>query len=145
MDWVGDVVAAADSGWAITAIFLIGLYVLLWKYGGELIRALRANTEMTKKAAEVTEGVAESIVTNHGSKNLGDAIDRLTEWVAQHMIDSDRIDAGVARTLLQQRELKKALDKHIAEYRKDREDDAAAIAVAKKLAALHEGKDEDAE
>lgn len=109
MEGLGDIVEAADSAWAITAIALLGIFALLWKYGGEILKLTRENAEVAKVNAEVTQGVAESIVTNHGSRNLGDAIDRLTEWMLQHMEDSARTEAELSI-------ISAKLGKHLAEY-----------------------------
>lgn len=92
MDSLARAVEAADSGWPVVAIAVIGLYLLLWKFGDKLLVALRENTahtvaakEIAQDAKDVADGVAKDIVTNHGSKNLGDAIDRLTEWTLTNM------------------------------------------------------------
>lgn len=91
MDGISEIVEAADSGWALAAIFLIGIYLLLWKYGGEMLRLSRENNLVTKN-------VADSIVTNHGSKNLGDAVDRLTESVWSVQADLKAIENEQALT-----------------------------------------------
>ena len=80
---------AVGSSWsAIALLVLIGLFLLLWKFGRDIIKALRDNTSKTER-------IQASIKTNHGSKNIGDAIDRLTTKVAE--IDqalADHIAAG---------------------------------------------------
>jgi len=75
---IAAIVASADSGWAIAAIFLIGSFGLLWKFGNDILGLLKENNRMTQAAQLQTEHISHSIITNHGSKNLGDAIDRLT-------------------------------------------------------------------
>lgn len=92
MDFLADAVAEVDGPYSLVAIFLIGLYVVIWRWGGKLLEALNHNTEVTlsaKKEASTAASnaaeVAESIITNHGSRNLGDAVDRITEWLMQHM------------------------------------------------------------
>lgn len=80
--------AVGDSWAAIVLLVLIGLFLLLWKYGRDLIKAVQANTKTTNH-------ISKSIITNHGSKNIGDAVDRLTAKVAE--IDTalqDHISAG---------------------------------------------------
>jgi hypothetical protein len=74
MDSLARAVEAADGPWPVLAIAVIGLYVLAWKFGKDFLSILKANHAETKH-------ISESIVTNHGSKNLGDAVDRLTEQV----------------------------------------------------------------
>lgn len=119
MDWLAEVVQAADSGWAITAIFLLGIYVLLWKFGGEvlqLVRDINTTAHHANKTAvankKQVEDIATSIVTNHGSKNLGDAVDRITEWMLSHMAETR--EANEKLTALSDR-----LEEHIGDSRKD--------------------------
>lgn len=102
MEGLADAVANADSPYAIIAIALIGLYALGWRWGGKMIERMDENTKLTRSAkneaanaaikadnaADKAAGVAQSILTNHGSKNLGDAVDRITEWLLQHMQES---------------------------------------------------------
>lgn len=94
-DGLAEVVDAADSAYALFAIAMIGMFALAWRWGGKLLDKLAENTRVTKESKEVAveakkiaTGVAESIVTNHGSKNLGDAVDRITAWLVQHMEES---------------------------------------------------------
>jgi len=94
MDMAG-VVAAADSPYSIIAIALIGLYALGWRWGGKMLDKMDRNTRLTEEAKSVAveakdkaKKIQESIVTNHGSKNLGDAVDRLTTWLLEHIEDS---------------------------------------------------------
>lgn len=77
MDSLAELVDAVDSWWSIMALLMIGLYALAWKFGSELIH----NTRKTN----------ESIQTNHGSKNLGDAVDRLTDLLLAHSEDISEI------------------------------------------------------
>lgn len=79
MEPLVEAVQAADSVWAVLAIAIIGLYVLVWKFGGQLLSVARENNAVAKEAHAEVKSVSESIVTNHGSKNMGDAIDRITE------------------------------------------------------------------
>lgn len=75
--------AVGNSWSAVALLVLIGCFLLLWKYGRDLIKAVQANTKTTNH-------ISKSIVTNHGSKNIGDAVDRLTSKVAE--IDQRLID-----------------------------------------------------
>jgi hypothetical protein len=95
---LADAVAAADSVWAVTAIFFIGIYVLLWKYGGEMLKLARENNKVVKDTRSETQAISSNIITNHGSKNLGDSVDRLTEWMAQHMREG-RTNAETIRSI----------------------------------------------
>lgn len=81
-----DAVAQADSPYALIAIVVIGFYVLVWRFGGKLIDAVEENTRLTKangtvakEANQTVTDVKQAIVTNHGSRNIGDAIDRITD------------------------------------------------------------------
>lgn len=98
MDSMADAVAAADSIYAVLAIGILGLYALLWRFGGELLKKMDKNTEITVEANSVAKDVATSIITNHGSKNIGEAIDRLTEWMVRHM-DESQHDKDQLRSL----------------------------------------------
>jgi hypothetical protein len=122
MDWVEGVVNSGDSAWKVFTIFLIGIYVLLWKYGGELVKLARENNTEAKQAHRVARTASETavevrnearqisknIVTNHGSKNLGDAIDRITEWMLTHMKEQRDSDSQIS-------ELRRELALHLAE------------------------------
>jgi hypothetical protein len=99
----------------LLALVIIGFFALAWKFGKEIITALREiRTEQaavrveTAATKEKVEHVSTSIVTNHGSKNIGDAVDRLTGWF---------MDSEVERTentkLLQL--VARRLDEHIAD------------------------------
>ena len=79
MDPLVQAVEAADSGWAVLSIAIIGIYVLLWRFGGQLLSLSRDSNRVAKEAHAKVEDVQQSIITNHGSKNMGDAIDRITE------------------------------------------------------------------
>lgn len=89
------IMEAADSGWPVVALFVVILGGLGWKYGAELLRITKQNQELAMSSQNValankreTEHISDAIITNHGSKNIGDAIDRLTEWMAVHMVES---------------------------------------------------------
>lgn len=79
MDTLLKAVEAADGPWPVLAIFIIGLYVLVWRYGGALLAIVRANTEVAAQANAKADQISAAIVTNHGSANLGEAVDRLYE------------------------------------------------------------------
>ena len=57
-------------------LLLVGALALAWKYGREMLSLMRETTKVTKN-------IKTDIITNRGSKNLGDAIDRLTENVGK--------------------------------------------------------------
>lgn len=108
---LASVLDAIDHPGAVFGILAIGLYLLLWKYGGELLKLSRRNSaiireshEIAKEARDVAvsaetkvDDIGTAIVTNHGSKNLGDAIDRLTEWMMLHMRESRASDERMAQ------------------------------------------------
>jgi len=102
---LADAVAATDGPWALAAIAVIGLYVLLWRYSGQIIGLLQENRDRAEVAVEKAEvvhqevrDISSAIVTNHGSKNLGDAVDRLSQWMLLHLEEA-RDDAEELRVL----------------------------------------------
>lgn len=118
MEWVADIIDSVDTPLGLLALVIIGFFALAWKFGKEIITALREiRTEQAAVRAEVdvTKAVAEhvksSIVTNHGSKNIGDAIDRLTGW----FMDSETERAENTKLL---QLVAKRLDDHIRESEK---------------------------
>lgn len=52
-------VEAADSLYAVLAIGIIGLYLLLWKYGGEILKLTRSNS-----VADAVEELSQTL-NNH--------------------------------------------------------------------------------
>lgn len=102
-DALARAVEAADGPWPVIAIAVIGLYVLLWRFGGQLLAVARENNVVAHEAKDVAvaahdeaKQISESIITNHGSKNLGDAVDRLTAWMLTHLDESREADRAVA-------------------------------------------------
>jgi ubiquinone biosynthesis protein UbiJ len=71
---VETVMAGANGPWPVIALAVLGGYVILWKFGNQILGLLQQTHAEARN-------ISESIVTNHGSKNLGDAVDRLTEQV----------------------------------------------------------------
>lgn len=103
MESLVDAVAEADSWHSLVAIGLIGLFVMLWRWGGRLLDLVQQVLHVTEQAAqdasdarEQVDRVASSIVTNHGSKNLGESVDRITEWLVQHMEEARHRDEMLA-------------------------------------------------
>lgn len=93
---MATVLAAADSWTAILLLFLTAIFLLLWKYGYELLKLARDSNEKAHTAAatvsqvkNTTDQVRRNIITNHGSMNLGDAIDRITAvvWDLQRSVE----------------------------------------------------------
>jgi len=118
---LADAVAATDGPWALAAIAVIGLYVLLWRYSGQILTLLKESRDRAVVAVEKAEvvhqevkDISSSIMTNHGSKNLGDAIDRLSQWMLLHLEES-RDDAEALRIL------KREFIAHIAQTDNDRD------------------------
>jgi len=80
VDAIADIIGAVDTPLGLLALVIIGLFALAWKFGKEILATLREiRVEQTATKAQV-DHVSSSIITNHGSKNIGDAIDRLTGW-----------------------------------------------------------------
>lgn len=95
MNSLEKAVEAADGPWPVIAIAIIGLYLLIWKFGAQLLTIGKTNQGLAKDAVKTAslakdqvQAVADQMVTNHGSKNLGAAIDRLTEWMLLHLEES---------------------------------------------------------
>jgi hypothetical protein len=104
VDSLARAVEAADSGWAVLAIAIIGVYVLVWKFGGQILGIVKENNSVAKS-------LQESIITNHGSKNIGDAIDKLTEALGAlrqdfdlHIVQEGEVLAGIKAQLTAQDE-----------------------------------------
>ena len=56
MDFVEGIIGAADSGWAITALLILGVYAIFWKYGGDVLKLVKGNS---KNGDEVMAAVEE--------------------------------------------------------------------------------------
>lgn len=69
---IAHIIEAADTLRAIIILFMFGVFAFGWKYGREVL-------QLARTMAERTEKISGDIVTNHGSKNLGEAVDRLYE------------------------------------------------------------------
>lgn len=87
-----DVLGAVDGPWALLALITIGVFYLLNKFGNSILALLKVN-------AEKTEQIQQSIITNHGSANIGDAVDRLTSRVMN--IERNVTDQGNIISLVQ--------------------------------------------
>lgn len=121
MDSLADIVEAADSPWGIVALIVLGLYVLMWKYGGTLL-------QLQRETRDASVHVKEAIITNQGSKNLGDAIDKLTEALdsAHTKIDTVHEATKTNRDLID--EVNASLLRHSAESRRDHTEKRQQIA-----------------
>jgi hypothetical protein len=98
---VAQIIEAADTFQAIVILLLLGFFALAWKYGREILLLMRG-------ASETTEKIDKDLQTNHGSKNIGDAVDRLYEMV---------LDIQVTREIDSKRacERQAALERHLRE------------------------------
>ena len=103
MEDLARAVEAADSVWPVLAIAIIGLYVLVWKFGRDILQLTRENqyvaVEAKDTAVEVrdaTDLLTSNIQTNHGSTSLGNAIDNITEALQQHLVEHRKTDERVA-------------------------------------------------
>lgn len=118
MDSLVDAVEAADSVWAVVAIALIGIYVLLWRYGGKLLDLLSKNTTTTNEAKEIALSahataarVEAQLKTNHGSESLGHAVDMLTEAITRIDERGERTESVAAQVALEAAETRSILQK----------------------------------
>jgi len=118
MDAVADIIGAVDTPLGLLALVIIGFFALAWKFGNSLITLLKEiRVEQSSAKALVVEAdkkmehVQQAIITNHGSKNIGDAIDRLTGWFMDS--ETERAENTQLLQLVATR-----LDDHLAESAK---------------------------
>ncbi len=85
MDWVPSLFQEVGIGPGIGILLGGGALLWFWRATRDIKLSfkgakekLEENTEQTTKAVATVKKIESEIVTNHGSKNLGDAIDRLT-------------------------------------------------------------------
>ena len=71
---IATVLEAADTFQAFVLLALFGVFLIVWKYGRELLALVRETREHASQ-------ISSDIVTNHGSANLGNAVDRLYECI----------------------------------------------------------------
>ena len=71
---IATVLEAADTFQAFVLLALFGVFLIVWKYGRELLALVRETREHATQ-------ISSDIVTNHGSANLGNAVDRLYECI----------------------------------------------------------------
>ena len=81
-DDIATVIEAADTLKAIAVLLLLGSFALTWKYGREILQLARALHEKTEK-------INKGLETNHGSENMGQAVDRLYEMVLDLQVTRD--------------------------------------------------------
>ena len=74
MDGAASIIEAVDSPYSLTTVLVLVIGAFGWRWGGKMLDALHENTQVTKEAKavaveakEVADGVATSIITNHGS------------------------------------------------------------------------------
>lgn len=106
MDAIADIIGAVDTPLGLLALVIIGFFALAWKFGNALIGLLKEIRTEQATAKEKIEHVSSSIVTNHGSRNIGDAVDRLTGW-----FQDSEVERAENTQLLQL--VAKRLDDHI--------------------------------
>lgn len=82
---IARIIEAADTFQAIVILLLIGFFLLAWKYGREILQLARALHEKTEK-------IDKGLETNHGSENMGKAIDRQYEMLLDLQVTRE-IDA----------------------------------------------------
>lgn len=96
MDSLVDAIEAADGPWPVVAIFIIGLYLMIWRYGGPMLSLMRENNALAKDAHTKAQEIATSIETNHGSKSIGDAVDKLTDSVGTLVNENRTLQVDMA-------------------------------------------------
>lgn len=115
MDSIASIIDSVDTPLGLLALVIIGFFALAWKFGKDIIVTLREiRVEQTATKTQLDDAktkidhVSDSIVTNHGSKNIGDAIDRLTGWFMDS--ETERAENTQLLQLVARR-----LDDHITE------------------------------
>jgi hypothetical protein len=108
VDAIAEIIGAVDTPLGLLALVIIGFFALAWKIGKEIITALREIRVEQAATKTQVDHVSSSIVTNHGSKNIGDAVDRLTGW----FMDSETERAENTQLL---QLVAKRLDDHISD------------------------------
>ena len=95
MDDIISVMEAANSVWPVLALAVLGVLMLIWKFGGQLIQLQHENLEASRK-------LARDIQTNHGSKNVGQAIDRIIEvvWDIQAKTDQNTLNIAALHEIV---------------------------------------------
>lgn len=101
---------SVNSVWAVLALFLVGTFLLIWKYGHEILKLSRDSNAKARSAAVAAEKIREDIITNHGSDNLGDSIDRLTGWVSKLLKEQRKSAADRKQLNITVHELQEGLE-----------------------------------
>lgn len=114
MDWIPTLFEQLGFTRAMIVIGVGGIGFWLWRATKDIKLTF---TREVEKVATQTQGIADAIVTNHGSENMGKAIDRQYEMlrdldtkVNTHIVEAeaDRAEARAER---------RRLDRHIEESR----------------------------
>ena len=121
MTEIAGIIGAVDTPLGLLALVIIGFFALAWKFGKDIITTLREIRVQQAETKEKVEHVSTSIVTNHGSKNIGDAIDRLTGWFMDS--EAERAENTQLLQLVARR-----LDSHIDETEPMKEQFKALLA-----------------
>lgn len=95
---VAVIIEAVDSWRAVLILLTLEFYLIFWKYGREMLSLMRETTKVTKN-------IKTDIITNHGSKNLGDAIDSLTENVGKLQASQAEINLRLENYIADHHEL----------------------------------------
>lgn len=90
-------VEAANGFWPVLAIAIIGVYVLVWRFGNQLLSHSRDTLARATEAEDSVRSIRTAIVTNHGSTSLGDSIDRLTVSLNQAHADIRNIEKEISK------------------------------------------------
>jgi hypothetical protein len=83
VDSLVKAIEAADGVWSVVAIAIIGLYVLIYRFGGQLLTHVKENTEITQAASRKASEISENISTNHDSTGIGHAVDLLADAISE--------------------------------------------------------------
>ena len=105
MNDFAPLIGVLEDPFAALVVMMLAVGALAWRY---IDTRLRSFAQKADQAVASTEAITEAIITNHGSKNIGNAIDRLTEHSFILMESVSRADAAMRKTA-------EALEAHLVE------------------------------
>ena len=76
----------------VLILLIVALGALVWRFLDKKLQTVAAQNDAL---SEQTAALSDSLVTNHGSRNMGDAVDRLTEMMYQAAELNRRTDLNV--------------------------------------------------
>ncbi|KLN34567.1 hypothetical protein FB00_11205 [Cellulosimicrobium funkei] len=100
VDSLIKLVEAVGTSWpALFLVVLAGIFVLLWKFGKDIINALAANTRKTEEVRKQFK--------NNGGSTLRDQTDRIERVLAEHIEAAAPVNEWAARKMAEEAEADK--------------------------------------